>query len=167
MGADRQPASLVPELDVTELPRSLAFYVGTVGFTLVFERPAERFAYLAMNGAEVMLQEANGPGRRFRTAPLERPFGRGINLQILVPDVDATYAAVRALGLEPVVPLEERWYDVDVVTPSGRWESAGSMKAGNRQFVVADPDGYLLRFYTSLGVTPTEGASPHGRRPDS
>ena len=22
---------------------------------------------------------------------------------------------------------------------------------GNRQFVVADPDGYLLRFYTELG----------------
>ena len=167
MGADRQPASLVPELDVTELARSLAFYVGTVGFTLVFERPTERFAYLAMNGAELMLQEANGPGRRFRTAPLERPFGRGINLQILVTDVDATFAAVRAAGLDPVVPLEERWYDVDVVTPSGRWESAGRMRAGNRQFVVADPDGYLLRFYTSLGVTPTEGASPHGRRPDS
>jgi len=167
MGADRLSASLVPELDVTDLARSLAFYVDVLGFTLVFERPEERFAYLAINGAEVMLQEADGPGRRFRTAPLEHPFGRGINLQVLVPDVDATYAAVCAGGLEPVVPLEERWYDVDVVTPSGRWESVGTMKAGNRQFVVADPDGYLLRFYTSLGATPTEGASPHGRRPDS
>ncbi|HZX55313.1 MAG TPA: VOC family protein [Ilumatobacteraceae bacterium] len=167
MGADRHTTTLVPELDVTELARSLAFYVGVVGFTLVFERPAERFAYLAINDAEVMLQQADGPGRRFRTAPLERPFGRGINLQILVPDVDATYAAVRAAGLEPVVPLEERWYDVDVVTPSGRWEQVGTMTAGNRQFVVADPDGYLLRFYTNLGATPTKGASPHGRRPDS
>jgi len=28
------------------------------------------------------------------------------------------------------------------------------MQAGNRQFVVADPDGYLLRLYTSLGTSP-------------
>jgi hypothetical protein len=28
------------------------------------------------------------------------------------------------------------------------------MQAGNRQCVVADPDGYLLRFYTSLGSRP-------------
>jgi hypothetical protein len=28
------------------------------------------------------------------------------------------------------------------------------MRTGNRQFVVADPDGYLLRFFTSLGTSP-------------
>ncbi len=151
---DRQGASLVPELDVTDLARSLAFYVDVIGFTLVFERPAERFAYLALGRAELMLQEAAGPGRRFRTAPLERPFGRGVNLQIAVPDVDATHAAVRAEGIELVIELEERWYDVDVARPSGRWASAGPTKAGNRQFVAADPDGYLLRLYTSLGVAP-------------
>jgi catechol 2,3-dioxygenase-like lactoylglutathione lyase family enzyme len=145
-------ASLVPELDVTDLARSLAFYVDVVGFTIVFERPAERFAYLALDDAELMLQEAAGPGRRFRTAPLERPFGRGINLQVLVPDVDLTYATIHAAGIEPTIPLEDRWYDVDVVRPSGRWGSTGPMKAGNRQFVVADPDGYLLRFYSSLGA---------------
>ena len=142
----------MPELDVTDLARSLVFYVDVAGYTLVFERPAERFAYLAIDRAELMLQEAAGPGRRFRTAPLERPFGRGINLQILVPDVDATYAAILASGLNPVIELEDRWYDVDVATPSGRWSSIGPVKAGNRQFVVADPDGYLLRFYTSLGT---------------
>jgi catechol 2,3-dioxygenase-like lactoylglutathione lyase family enzyme len=154
MDRERPNASLVPELDVIDLARSLVFYVDVVGFTLVFERPAERFAYLAIDGAELMLQEAAGPGRRFRTAPLERPFGRGINLQILVPDVEVTHAAVLAAGLKPLIELEDRWYDVDVATPSGRWTSIGPMKAGNRQFVVADPDGYLLRFYTSLGATP-------------
>jgi len=154
MERERPSESLVPELDVTDLDRSLVFYVDVVGFTLVFERPAERFAYLAINSAELMLQEAAGPGRRFRTAPLERPFGRGINLQILVPDVDVTYAAVLASDIEPVIQLENRWYDVDVVSPSGRWASTGPMKAGNRQFVVSDPDGYLLRFYTSLGAVP-------------
>ena len=147
-------ARLVPELDVASLQYSLAFYVDELGFTLVFERPEEKFARIAREGAELMLEEAAGPGRRFRIASLEYPFGRGINLQILVPDVDVTYAAVLASDIEPVIQLENRWYDVDVVSPSGRWASTGAMKAGNRQFVVSDPDGYLLRFYTSLGAVP-------------
>ena len=75
-----------------------------------------------------------------------------MNLQILVTDVDKTYATVIAAGIDPLIELEERWYDVDIVTPSGRWASTGPMKAGNRQFVVCDPDGYLLRIYTSLGA---------------
>jgi catechol 2,3-dioxygenase-like lactoylglutathione lyase family enzyme len=150
----REPltAPLVPELDVCDLARSLSFYLDVIGFTLVFERPLERFAYLAIDDAELMLQEAAGPGRRFRTAQLERPFGRGVNLQILVADVNTIHAAVIAAGIDPLIELEERWYDVEIVTPSGRWASTGPMKAGNRQFVVCDPDGYLLRFYTSLGT---------------
>ena len=143
-------ASLVPELDVVDLEASLTFYVGVVGFALVFERPRERFAYLARERAELMLQDADGPGRRFRSAPLERPFGRGMNLQIAVSGVDELYEEVLAAGVEPVVPIEERWYVVDVLAPSGRWTQIGATRAGNRQFVVADPDGYLLRFYTSL-----------------
>jgi catechol 2,3-dioxygenase-like lactoylglutathione lyase family enzyme len=149
-----QPAPLVPELDVQDLDASLRFYVGVIGFAVIFERARERFAYLGLGDAELMLQDASGPGRRFRTAPLQHPFGRGVNLQIAVPDVDATLGAVRAAGIEPLVQIEERWYDVDVVTPSGRWTERGLMQAGNRQFVVADPDGYLLRFYTSLGSRP-------------
>jgi catechol 2,3-dioxygenase-like lactoylglutathione lyase family enzyme len=150
-----RPASLVPELDVHNLDTSLQFYVGVIGFALIFERARERFAYLGLDGAELMLQDASGPGRRFRTAPLQHPFGRGVNLQIAVPDVDETFEAVRTAGIEPVIELEERWYEVDVVTPSGRWTERGAMHQGNRQFVVADPDGYLLRLYTSLGSRPT------------
>lgn len=154
-GPVEQPAPLVPEFDVHDLEASLRFYVDVIGFAVIFERATERFAYLGLNGAELMLQDASGPGRRFRTAPLEHPLGRGINLQIAVPDVYETLEAVHAAGIEPVVDIEERWYDVDVVTPSGRWSERGAMQLGNRQFVVADPDGYLLRFYTSLGSRPT------------
>ena len=70
-----------------------------------------------------------------------------------MPNVDETLEAVHAAGIEPVTEMEERWYDV--VMPSGRWSERGVMHAGNRQFVVADPDGYLLRFYMSLGSQPT------------
>ncbi|UYN95148.1 MAG: VOC family protein [Enhydrobacter sp.] len=131
--------SLVPELDVTDLDRSLAIYVDVLGFRCEFSRQEERFAYLIRGDAHLMLQEAAGPGRRFRTAPLEHPFGRGVNFQVEVNDVDALYANVERATLKVVVPLEQRWY------------RQGQSEVGNRQFVMSDPDGYLLRFFSDLG----------------
>ena len=48
---------------------------------VLLERPAERFAYLERLGAELMIQEAAGPGRRFRRALLEAPYRRGVNVR--------------------------------------------------------------------------------------
>jgi catechol 2,3-dioxygenase-like lactoylglutathione lyase family enzyme len=142
---------LVPELDVGDLARSLRFYVGVLGFRVLFERPAERFAYLERDGAELMVQEAAGPGRRFRTAPLEAPYGRGVNFQLRVTEVDALQARAIEACAEIVVPMEERWYRVDVGQPGGRWRSVGTIEVGNRQFVLADPDGYLWHPFQDLG----------------
>lgn len=132
----------VPELDVSDIERSLAFYISVLGFSVLWSRPEERFAYLDFEGAQVMLQDAAGPGLRFRTAPLEQPYGRGINLQIEVSNVGALHDRVRGGGHDLIIPLEERWY------------RTGSILKGNRQFVVADPDGYLLRFTGDLGQRP-------------
>lgn len=98
---------LVPELDVVDLTTSLRFYVGVLELRVLFERPAERFAYLERLGAEVMIQEAAGPGRRFSTAPLEAPYGRGVNFQLRVAKVDATMTRAIEAGAEIVVPMEE------------------------------------------------------------
>ena len=95
---------LAPELDVLDLATSLRFYVGVLEFRVLFERPAERFAYLERLGAEVMIQEAAGPGRRFRTAPLEAPYGRGVNFQLRVTKVDAMMTRAIEAGAEIVVP---------------------------------------------------------------
>jgi catechol 2,3-dioxygenase-like lactoylglutathione lyase family enzyme len=132
-------APLVPELDVTDLERSLDVYLNVLGFRCHIRRPEEKFAYLIREDAHLMLEEAGGPGRRFDTAPLEYPFGRGMNLQIEVSNVDALYTNVQQSGLTVRIPIEERWYRHDEI------------ELGNRQFVVADPDGYLLRFFSSLG----------------
>ena len=145
---------LVPELDVTELATSLRFYAEVLGFRTLFERPAERFAYLERDGVELMIQEAAGPGRRFRTAPLEPPCGRGVNFQICVEDVDAVHGRAVEAGVNIVVPIEERWYRVDVAESGGRWTTTGPAEAGNRQFVLADPDGYLWRPFRDLGTRP-------------
>ena len=131
--------SVVPELDVHDLVRSLDFYCSVLGFRVRFDRPEERFAYLILDDVHLMLEEAAGPGRRFRTAPLEHPFGRGANFMIKVADASALCARVEAAGFVLYLPLEDRWYRQDQV------------ESGNRQFVVADPDGYLLRFFTYLG----------------
>ena len=114
-------------------------YTDVFGFSVHAQRREERFAYLTLGDAHIMLQEANGPGRRFRTAPLDPPFGRGVNLQIMVPDLDTLWAAVRAAGLDIVVALEERWY------------RHNETEIGQRQCVIADWDGYLLRFCAPIG----------------
>lgn len=85
-----------------------------------------------------------GVGRDFDipAAPRERPFGRGVNLQTEVaalgPILDRLRAADVALFLGP----EERWY------------RSGDREFGQRQIIVADPDGYLLRLFEPLGERP-------------
>lgn len=135
------PASepdLVPELLVEDLERSLAFWCGPCGFAVRYARPEEGFAYLVRGTAHVMLDRI-GSTRDWITAPLERPLGRGANLQIRVDDADAVATALEAAGVPLFAPSETRWY------------RAGEEEAGVRQVLVTDPDGYLLRFQSSLG----------------
>lgn len=86
--------------------------------------------------------EAIAPGRRWVTAPLEQPFGRGINLQTTVDDVAPILASLDAAGWPLFLALEEVWY------------RAGTSETGVRQFLVQDPDGYLVRFSQDLGLRP-------------
>lgn len=69
------------------------------------------------------------PGRRWVTALLERPFGRGVNLQITVDDVTPILASLNVVGWPLFLALEEVWY------------RAGTSETGVRQFLVQDPDG--------------------------
>src|SRR5919199_2726337 len=134
------PARLVPELYCSDIQRSLTFYVELLGFVVQFARPEERFAYLDREGAELMLEQPTG--RTFLTAELEHPYGRGVNFQIEIADVASLYAAVRASPWRVVLELEDRWYRRD------------ERALGNRQFVIEDPEGYLLRFFQDLGSRP-------------
>lgn len=135
--------ALVPELSVTNCQASLAFYCGILGFSVRYQRPEEGFAYLELGTAELMLDQI-GVGRDFAHGALPKayPFGIGINLQIRVHDVAALIAALAAHDIALFLPSEDRWYRKDTA------------EVGNRQFVVADPDGYLLRFYQDLGERP-------------
>ena len=132
--------ALVPELQVSDFRQSLAFYTGVLGFAVAWSREEEGFAFLEREGAQVMIEQAGGPGRRITAGPLEPPFGRGVNFQIVVSDVDALAARLEAVSQRLIIRLEERWY------------RRGTGSIGQRQFVVADPDGYLLRFAQLIGT---------------
>ena len=99
---------LVPELHCSDLDKSLAFYVGLLGFRILYDRPEDRFAYLDRCGAELMLEEYAPGARMLAKAPFEQPYGRGINFQIQVENADALHAAVIAAGLPIFLPMEER-----------------------------------------------------------
>jgi len=137
---DIEPA-LVPELLVSDLDRSLDFWRGICGFTVRYTRPDERFAYITLSSAHVMLEQA-GVGRNWITGPLEPPLGRGINFQITVPDSAAIVASLDAAGVELFMQPETKWYRID------------NENTGVQQFLVTDPDGYLVRFQSSLGRRP-------------
>jgi catechol 2,3-dioxygenase-like lactoylglutathione lyase family enzyme len=130
--------ALVPELICTNLERSMLFYVDVLGFDVAYQRPEDKFACLALGDAHLMLEQA-GQGRKFLNGALERPFGRGMNLEIEVPNVLSLYAGVMTDGAPIYLPMEEQWYRV------------GNELAGRRQFIVEDPDGYLLRFSQDIG----------------
>lgn len=135
-------ARLVPEFYVTDFRKSLTFYTEILGFSVAYDRPEERFAYLDLGGAELMIEQTVDPARMFIDGALDYPLGRGMHLQIEVPDVDALYARAQASGAPISRPMEERWYRRDAV------------ELGNRQFWVRDPDGYNLRFFQDLGQHP-------------
>lgn len=116
--------------------------MGVLGFRVRYERPPERFVYLEREGAELMLEQPLERGRLFPRAELVHPYGRGVNLELRVSDVDALHRGVQAAGVELILPLEERWYE------------RGSDAVGVRQFAVQDPDGYLLRLSQTLGLRP-------------
>lgn len=133
-------ARLVPELCCSDFERSLHFYTEVLGFSAVYARPEERFAYLDREGAQLMIEQPTG--RAFVAGALDYPYGRGLNLQIEVSDVGALYARVREAGTSPFLALEDTWCRREQTL------------LGNRQFVVQDPDGYLLRFFQDLGQRP-------------
>ena len=120
-------AGLSPELLVSDL----------VGFwrdsrlQLAYERAEE---HLDRGGLQVMLKELGSPMRTWMKCDLERPFGRGVNFQFRIGDVDRVAAKFVAADWPLLLPLEDQLYRV------------GDREVRVRQFAAPDPDGYVVRF---------------------
>lgn len=127
---------LIPELSVSSVQRSLSFYVDTLGFRIEYSRPEDGFYFLSYQGSQLMIEEANN---HWSTGELVHPFGRGINLQMEVGDVGALAERLEGAGVALFRPIGESWY---------RGEDT---VYGQLEFLVQDPDGYLLRFMQDIG----------------
>lgn len=144
--------TLVPELYVTDLRRSLHVYCEVLGFRIEYERPERGFAALSLGGGYLMLEQTPSlssasdeafEGGEWRVAELAWPFGRGVNFEFAVADLGAVRARIVRHGYPLRLDIHERWYRV------------GEEEAGVRQLLVQDPDGYLLRFQEALGMRPS------------
>ena len=129
---------IIPELSVTNLENSLKFYE-TIGFKIEYERPENKFVFLSLGEIQFMLQELTADDK-WDVASLSYPFGNGINFQLEVENVDKIYNAIRENNYEIAFEIEENWYRQD------------DKLLGNKEFLVQDPDGYLLRFSEDLGT---------------
>ena len=128
---------MVPELSVTDLARSLVFYTGLLGFSVRYRRDDPPFAYLEQQQVQLMLEQVHPAG--WQVGALEPPFGRGINLQMELTEIQPLLDRLQAAGIALFRQPTEGWYPV------------GEMLAGQRELLQQDPDGYLLRFVQYLG----------------
>lgn len=132
-------AALVPELSVSDIGKSLSFWCDLLGFSVAYDRPDARFAYLIRGRLQVMLCERNG---HWEVAEMQQPFGRGINIQMNVDHIEPILSALVGANW----PIYEQPYDA--------WYRVGEYECGQHEFLVQDPDGYLMRFAEPLGTRP-------------
>lgn len=124
--------TLVPEFYVMDFQKSVAFYTNILGFTIEYERKP-RFVFLSYLESQLMLQEEDD-NDDWHNGKLEYPLGRGINFQIKTLDAQQIIDKLTAADYPLKRGLQESWYRVN------------HESYGYKEFLVMDPDGYLLRF---------------------
>lgn len=128
---------LIPELSITNIEKSLEFYK-TLGFKIEYERKENKFVFLSLGEIQFMIQEISECDK-WEVAPLVYPFGNGINFQLEVEDAETIYDKLKNNNYKIIFDMEENWYRKD------------NKLLGNKEFLVQDPDGYLLRISEDLG----------------
>ncbi len=126
-------APLAVELFVPDVAAAVRFYTETLGFRLHRTDPegsdAPLFALASLGSAVFMFMSdryyAGG------SPDLDRRRGEGVDIRVMVEDVDAIYARAREAGMVLLHPIGDRDY-------------------GLRDFIVRDPFGFRLRFASPL-----------------
>ena len=118
------------ELFVPDVTEATRYYANTLGFTVLRMTPGQEpiFAIASLGEAVVMfMHDRFYAGTR---ADLDYR-GAGVDVRLMVPDVDAVYERVREAGVEAMNPIGDREY-------------------GLRDFIMRDPFGFRLRFASTL-----------------
>ncbi|UPO91022.1 VOC family protein [Niallia sp. Man26] len=122
---------LIPELSVKDIQQSKEFYLGVLGFKLEYERKEDKFAFISLNGAQMMIEQYNG---FWQTGELNYPYGRGINFQIEVEDIEEILNGIKKYNILLFKEVMVSTYSEYI----------------QKEFLVQDPDGYLLRFSQNI-----------------
>ena len=120
--------SVTPNLVVSDVARSTAFYCEVLGFSIkqtVPDAPPFVFVWLERDDVPVFLNDARAAAEDL-PAMAHRPFGGTAALFIVVTDVDGLHGKV-APRANVVMPLKTQFY-------------------GMREFAVTDPDGHIITF---------------------
>jgi catechol 2,3-dioxygenase-like lactoylglutathione lyase family enzyme len=119
---------LVTEIVVRDMGRSVEFY-GRLGFELL--RDGGDFVELSWEDHRLFLAELSA-FRDARGAVLATPPPFPLaNVRVMVPNVDEYWKLVNEVGAQIIVPVADRYY-------------------GLRDFTIADPDGFGVRFASVL-----------------
>ena len=122
--------SLIPELSVSNIEESKKFYLN-LGFKIMYERKEDKFCFLELEDNQIMIQELNN---NWNTGAMEYPYGRGINISMTIKDVEKMYKKLKEDNIKFFLDLEVHEYRVN------------DENSYDREFLIQDPDGYLLRF---------------------
>lgn len=90
---------------------------------------------LEINGSQLMIEGLTSKSRFWFVGEMEKPFGRGMHFQIEVEDVQGLYQIFEEAEYPIFLKVEEKRYRI------------GDGETCHKQFLVQDPDGYLLRFF--------------------
>lgn len=122
--------SLIPELSVSNIELSKKFYLD-LGFEVKYERKENKFCFLQLEKNQIMIEEQND---NWNTGKMEYPYGRGINISMVVSNVENMYTKLKEKNIEFFKKLEIHDYRIN------------DEISFDKEFLIQDPDGYLLRF---------------------
>ncbi len=130
MTATHEPlVKVAPEFFVRDVAAAVRFYVDKLGFVAL--RQEADFAVVAVGEAHVLLAHESIAPDSAQLAATAR--GAGVNIRIMVDDVDAVHQRAKANGVRIVHDIGDRYY-------------------GLRDFILADPDGFMLRFAQAIAA---------------
>jgi catechol 2,3-dioxygenase-like lactoylglutathione lyase family enzyme len=118
----------VTEIVVRDIERSLEFYE-RLGFRLL--RDGGDFVELTWEDHRLFLAELSAFRDTPDAAPVTPPPFPLANVRVMVSNVDECWKRVNDMGARVIVPLADRYY-------------------GLRDFTIADPDGFGIRFASLL-----------------
>ena len=123
--------NLIPELSVFDIFQTKNFYE-ELGFKIEYERQEEKFVFMSFQDSQFMFEQIHDEG--WNTGELIYPLGRGINFSIAVDDIENLYTLVKSKKLELYKKLTKSVYLVN------------GIEEIQMEFLIQDPNGYLLRF---------------------